>query len=274
VIRYLFMNLLSYLSIRRLLLSCVFMSSSLNVIALTTECPDVASSNARLNTSASIVGFASDPRDGTFLYCEYYYPDKLNSRQLLVEYRDINQTLIAKKKLSYKNNLLQPQVRQEDLRHGELRQVLFSTHNTGIPIIEIQYKQPNAEEESKVSVDISDSLVIDAGFDEAVRKNWAQLLRGKIIKIDFLSPVHLKTFNLSILRTENERFMIPVEGVNKEEVSFVIRPSNHFISLFAKPLLLTYDKNNKRLLAYNGNVNITDKEGKTMEATIRYYYRY
>ena len=192
-------------------------------------------------------------------------------KQFLVEYRDTNQSLIAYKKLSYQGSLLQPEVMQEDLRHGERREVLFSNTNE-LSSLRVQYQKPNGGDLKQKNFPLSDSLVIDAGFDEAVRQNWTRLLDGEIVKMDFLSPVHLQKFNLSIKITADERFVIG-EGGDNQKISFLIRPSNSFINLFAKPLLLKYDKKSQRLLDYSGNVNITSKDGDTIEATIQYYYR-
>ncbi|MGH1439715.1 MAG: hypothetical protein ACRBBR_06365 [Cellvibrionaceae bacterium] len=255
------------------LLISTLIGFSAEAMALAPQCPDIASSDDNLSASATIVGSALDPSDNTLLYCEYHYPELPNGRQFLVEYRDSAQALIAQKKLSYSGSLLQPQVRQEDFRHGEQRQVLLSRDANGHLNIEVQYKKPDAENIKKADLKLSDSLVIDAGFDEAIRQSWIDLIAGQTVKMDFLSPVHLKTFNLSITKTTDKNYLVKREGYSEQVVSFLIRPSNSFISLFAKPLLLSYDLRTRRLLSYNGNVNITDEDGATMEATIQYYYR-
>lgn len=251
----------------------VFLAFSAKLVALAPQCPDIASSDDNLSASATIIGSATDPDNKALLYCEYYYPKNPNGTQFLVEYRNPDQILIAQKQLSYKDSLLQPQVIQEDFRHGEKRQVLLSRDDLGNSNAEVQYKKPDADATEKADFRVSDALVVDAGFDEAVRQNWEALASGKTINMDFLSPVHLRTFNLSIAQTTNEKYRIKREGYSNNVTSFLIRPSNSFISLFAKPLLLSYDASSRRLLSYNGNVNITDEKGATMEATIQYYYR-
>ncbi|MFT6387589.1 MAG: hypothetical protein ACJAUP_000961 [Cellvibrionaceae bacterium] len=256
-----------------------------NADALTPECPDIASSDKSVTSSPSIIGIATDPVSNALLYCEYHYPknnkptsnsvDNNNpatrKSQFLVEYRNADQRLIAQKKLSYKDNLLQPEVIQEDLRHGERREVFLSRNNE-MSTFRVQYQKPDSGDIKQKDFAFSSSLVVDAGFDEAVRQNWTRLLAGAIVKMDFLSPVHLKIFNLSMKITNDDRFIIEGGG-GDQTISFLIRPSNSFINLFAEPLLLNYDKNSQRLLAYSGNVNITSNDGNTMVATIQYYYR-
>lgn len=258
-----------YFIVYLVLLNLAFLSCVAN--AYTPECPKLDHSKT---SPAQFIGLASDPVSNAPIYCEYYYPED-NGGRLLVEYRDLEQSLIATKELNYKNNRLQPNVLQQDLRHGELRQVSSIANfpkvlDEGIRL-QIQYQKANSEKIKQAELLISDSLVIDAGFDEAIRRYWSRLLAGESIKMDFLSPVHLKTFNLSIAVTEDKKYLISGKERN-DTISFVIRPTNSLIKLFAAPILLSYDANEKRLLAYSGNVNITDIKGKTIQATIRYYY--
>lgn len=228
----------------------------------------------------SIIGAAFNVDTQDFLYCEYYF--ELSENQFLTEYRDAEQSLIATKKVSYGANPLQPSVYQEDLRHGEIRQVDILRdvqESQGVleeakqGVIEVQYKKPRAEKAKLSQLPISSSLVIDAGFDEAVRRYWDDLIDDKKVEIDFLSIVHLKSFRLSISAISTSRCESPKFDKNEtDNLCFKVRPSSSFLNFFAQPLYLKYDMRNKKLLMFRGNVNITAIDGATQSAAIFYTY--
>lgn len=246
---------------------------SLPAYSLSPQCPDITSSKgiSSSKTLAGIVGLATDPDSQQPLYCEYHYLSVEENNQVLVEYRDLEQNLIASKQLRYSDNLLQPEVLQQDFRHGERREISFG-QDPAQGEIEVVYLKPKSDQPKQVNLILGDNLVIDAGFDAAIRSQWRQLLAGEIIAMDFLSPVHLRTFNLSVRFVDAEDCSVRLAKPD-DELCFMIRPTNAFMNLIAKPLWLVYEKATQRLLTYEGSVNLTTLEGDTLEANIRYYYR-
>ncbi len=235
-----------------------------NAFAVSNYCPKGVSDNGY----ASIIGLASDTVSGEPMYCEYHYSQDLGNR-FIVEYRNLSQEVIAKKELDYSTDRLKPDVIQKDFRHGELREML--SNQSASNGIDVRYRKPNKEKTKAVNLTASDKLVIDAGFDPAIRQSWDKLLAGQKLKMDFLSPVHLRKIALTIEMAAGER-------CNKEiydqvsQACFLIHPSNVLINLFVQPLALIYDKQSQRLLVYKGNVNITAEDGSTMKAVIQYHY--
>ena len=233
---------------------------------------------------ADIIGMVRDVDSGELLYCEYHVFDKSEDSQQAnkktnVEYRALDQTLIATKSVDYSPGLVRPNVVQNDLRHNELRSSLDSSLNSEIittayekeSAINVSYRKPNSEEIASITIDSEDMLVIDAGFDEAVKEYWYTLTRGEKLIINFLSPLHLRTIKLTVKQSNTDNCYKEVYD-RETQACFLIRPANMVLNLFVKPLSLTYDLVSKRLLRFKGDVNITDAQGDTQNAIIKYYY--
>jgi hypothetical protein len=233
---------------------------------------------------ADIIGMVRDVENGELLYCEYHVFDKKEDSQQVnkktnVEYRALDQTLIATKSVDYSPGLVRPNVVQNDLRHNELRSSLDSSLNSEIittayekkSAINVSYRKPNSDEIASITIELEEMLVIDAGFDEAVKEYWYTLTRGEKLIINFLSPLHLRTIKLTVKQSNTNNCY--KEAYDREtQACFLIRPTNMVLNLFVKPLSLTYDLASKRLLRFKGDVNITDAQGDTQNAIIKYYY--
>ena len=233
---------------------------------------------------ADIIGRVRSVAEGELLYCEYHIFDKNDDvqpsiKKTNVEYRAPDQTLIATKSVDYTPGLLRPDVVQNDLRHNELRSSLDSSSKIQAiakdsvrkSVIDVSYRQPNSEELASRLVSSEDMLVIDAGFDEAVKEYWYDLMRGKKLIINFLSPRLLRAIKLTVRRSNSDSCYQEVYD-KKTQVCFLISPSNIVLNLFVKPLSLTYELASRRLLRFKGDVNITDDQGDTQNAIIDYYY--
>lgn len=261
--------------------------------------PSAAANNAVLEfcpqyqlpvKKADIIGVVRDRKNSEFLYCEYHVFEKMAgsnemTKKTNVEYRAPDQTLIATKSIDYSPSLVRPNVVQKDLRNNELRSTLNSTVNDSVNnsndnsitngdknlAVKVSYREPNSEEVKSAVIDLKDTLVIDAGFDEAVKQYWYTLTRGEKLIIDFLSPVHLRTFKLTV-KQSNKDSCYKESYDKKTQACFLIRPSNMVLNLFVKPLALIYDLEAKRLLRFKGDVNVTNAQGDTQNAVIQYYY--
>lgn len=218
-------------------------------------------------SAVSVIGTARSLDSGIPLYCEYHF-GKPEKNRVVVEYRDLNNTLIARKKLDYSANSLKPSVIQEDFRHRELRQV---EPGNSPQTLDVAYREANTDVIQQTKIASSKATVVDAGFDQAVRRYWDRLMRDEEISVDFVSPAHLRSFDLTIRKSDRE----PCKQQNyreEQQVCLLIGPGNRLIGLFVKPLVLIYDKSSKRLDSFSGSVNITSADGKTLRATVSYLY--
>lgn len=96
-------------------------------------------------------------------------------------------------------------------------------------------------------------LVIDAGFSALVATRWDELISGKRVTFDFASSARLTTIEFRLSRENN----LAEDGVER----FVLEPSNWFVRMLVKSIVLTYSSQNKTLIGYEGLSNIRKDGG-------------
>ena len=219
---------------------------------------------------ASIVGLAIDRSTQQALYCEYYLDDDQRS---VVQYQDVTtKAMIVEKRLDFSQHALVPDVRQEDIRHDELRTVLYSPEKDHF-VMTYQKNQDAEKKSAEFAIENQTlAVVTDAGFDRFIKQQWESLLLGEANDMIFLSPVHARAITLSVRESRRPR----CGGLDYDaatSICFTVTPKNRLIKMFAKPISLIYDKGTQNLEVFSGVVNLVDKEGKPQTADIYYWYQ-
>ena len=224
------------------------------------------------NTNADIVGTAYG-QDGTVLYCELYIAQENNN--LLVHYTNVDGQRFAEKHLAFANDEFRPSVKQVDSRFNEIRSVTRSEDANAI--FSVLYQESATAPQKTSTLEGTDSLIIDAGFDRFVVASLASLLAGESIGFDFLSIVHGKSYSLKIAQTDLDNCMNATQrniaNAAIERACFKVDSTNSFANLFIKPIYLLYDVSQAQLLRFVGQVNVLSEQGKSQRATIDYQYR-
>jgi hypothetical protein len=249
----------------------------------------VADDSCPYQQGAAIVGVATDSNDKVFLYCEYHFFTNQNGNAIdsvaslddiafsTVEYRDINQQLIAKKTADFSKSRLAPAIDQVDFRHNEkvfIQQQVISDESQKATL-EVRYHEPGSGNITKEVMALKDATVVDAGFDNAIRVYWDDILSKKKVILDFVAPVQQTSIALSVKKQSLPRCQKLSDAVYVEEqhLCIKVKAANVFLNWLVKPIYLDYERSAKRLQTFSGHVNITDNKGEGQEATIKYYYQ-
>ncbi|BBM03057.1 hypothetical protein [Microbulbifer sp. GL-2] len=209
------------------------------------------------------MGLAFDPQSQSLKYCEYFLPSEGGRMQVLY-YSPVGQ-LIAKKTLldhtgEPRAGTTMPELVQIDLRHGEVREVL---REQGKWLM--RYRKSAQENWKSARRDTASIDVVDAGFEVYVRKHWKALIRGDTLKFNFASPLHGNAIKLRAHKvTCTEKL--------HNQLCFRVDVAQPLLRLFAGDLELAYDKSSRRLLWFEGVVNILDPEAKSQRLKIFYQY--
>lgn len=204
---------------------------------------------------SQFIGYAYDLETNNLLYTEHH--NYQTPFKHTVDYREPNGQLFATKQLDYNESFYAPNFIQKNMRNGET--IRSKKDNQKIMI---QYQENSTSEYEKESISFSKNLIIDAGFNQFITKNWQLLIEGKEMTIDYLIPSLLDHYELSIKKE-------PCEKV--DTYCFSISASSFFISLFSSTLKLTYSPN-RDLLAFQGRSNICDTDGNYQDVKITYQY--
>lgn len=197
----------------------------------------------------------------TLLYCEEHQLKLLNDEpyKRQVRYFDSNNNLIAEKENNYFSNPAAPEFSFHDKRHNYYEQARYNDDGSLTLIL----KEDNDSQSQKIQAgDLPDNLIIDAGFDEFVRRHWQSLLSGQTVSFSFASVARLDliSFRLKKIADDDQKLVLSM------------RLESRLLAWLLDPIELTYDRNNRNLLRYRGLSNIMDTNGETYSADIRYDY--
>lgn len=161
----------------------------------------------------------------------------------------------ATKHVDYTQSALRPDF---DFRQPRYRDRMTVTHD-GPDQVRITHRQGDSTDNFTTSID--NSVVIDAGFDNLVRKHWTALAKGESIKFEFLAPT----------RGEHYSFVLePASEPNiKADVTLRIRPTGLLTKLLVDPITLGYSRDGA-LTDYYGLTNILNGADSNYLAHIRY----
>ncbi|MCR8915947.1 hypothetical protein FDP08_02760 [Marinobacter panjinensis] len=162
----------------------------------------------------------------------------------------------ASKTLSYDESQLRPTV---DFRQPEFNEAMDIT-NPNDDELTIEWRTPDGNTES-FSVEVTDTLVADAGFDHLVRQNWAAVTSGDSVEFDFLAPTRGKAYG----------FVLEPAGDNRIDAAYTVRikPSGVILGFLVDPILLGYNEEGM-LTDYIGLTNIRKDRDTNYTAHIRY----
>jgi hypothetical protein len=105
------------------------------------------------------------------------------------------------------------------------------------------------------------AIVSDAGFDEFVRKHWAELEAGRTVRFAFLVPSRLDFLTFKV-RKHNEE---SIEGAP----SSVIRLNlSGVLGWFLPYIEVSYRKSDRVLMRYKGLTNVRGSDGNNLIAQI------
>lgn len=128
---------------------------------------------------------------------------------------------------------------------------------------------------TKKTVSPLNNTVIDAGFDEFVRRHWDDLLKGEKKPFQFAVPSRFGFVEFKIERIFPDRDPQTDPYYQRQTVSLSMTLASRWLAWLLDPITLTYDRSTKRLLRYKGLSNIRDtREGsdKNYDVDIRYVY--
>ncbi|MFT6980152.1 MAG: hypothetical protein ACJARK_001659 [Marinobacter psychrophilus] len=181
-----------------------------------------------------------------------------------VEYFDASSDApFAFKQLRYDRDnqpsLLRPGVEFVQPRFNERLTVGYDSGS-----VAIEWQSP-AQEFEQFRLDSNNSLVVDSGFDNLVRKNWQTVVEGGSVNFEFLAPTRGSYYGFVLepadSKSDNDRI--------RADHLIQIRPTSLFLRLIVEPILLGYNQQGA-LTHYSGLANIRLNQQENIQADIVY----
>ena len=249
---------------RRLLASLFLMAATIFAVAETTFLTNTINKN--------FIGYAYDLETGELIYTEHHKYTSHNIHE--VQYKEVIGEVFASKTVNYENNDYAPDFIQKNSRNGE--RIESKRDSNGILI---SYQENSSSSMDSNFIRSNPKLIIDAGFDKFITKNWKELVSGQEMTIDYLIPSSLDHYELNITKEDCK---------DNNFHCFSISSSSFFISLLSSKLMLKYEEISNessnvsddgntsgeriRLISFKGRSNICDSEGNYHDVNIQYQY--
>ncbi|MCK7548476.1 hypothetical protein ACFQGA_11555 [Marinobacter koreensis] len=162
----------------------------------------------------------------------------------------------ARKTLAYDRS---PRLPSVDFRQPRFKESLVINYPRA-DRTRIQWHAPSGEERTW-TIDTPEDLVVDAGFDNLVRENWARLKAGNQVTFRFLAP------------TRGDHYGFVLEPDDHPDINadleVTIRPTGMLLGFLVDPIGLGYDRKGA-LTDYVGLTNIRKNSDENFRAHIRY----
>lgn len=211
-----------------------------------------------------VSGTAFNLDNNKLIYREFYTPMNANN-EVTVNYAKPDGNIFATKTLFYTGEVFQPEFELHDKRDDEKISARFTNGRL------VLSHSLNFATNQKTIMDNA-SLVIDAGFDAFIQKNWDKLTSGKKVLFDFALPSKVTTIKLQAQEVPAAKSLLGSSSNPANWRYFLITPANKFKSIFATPIHLAYAPENKYLMLFQGRSNLDNDKGDPLDVRIEYEY--
>jgi hypothetical protein len=206
-------------------------------------------------------GYARSRDDGRLLYVESHHVRRAGEvgEARIVMYRcSVDGPAFARKELTYGATRETPEFTFTDARSGYTEGLRRTAQGPRV----FQQENPKApRREAKVSTDVA--LVSDAGFDEFVRKHWAELEAGKTVRFPFLIPSRLDYLTFKVKKNRE----MQIEGATTSVIRLNL---SGVFGWFLPYIEVSYRKSDRSLKRYEGLTNIRGADGQNLVAIIEF----
>lgn len=208
-------------------------------------------------------GIAYALKSGELLYTEFHktIPGDDGLMKLIeTEYKNTQGEVIAKIRSDFSKDNFIPDVVFEDLRNQTKETQVLNKEKQSVTIQKLDIKKMQTKERT---FPIKKNMLGGQGFNNFLVANFADLLGGKSIHINFIVLANRDYFQFDIKRKHP-----PENG----QIDLGLNVSNYFLKMFVKEIKTRYDIKTKRLLTFKGLSNLLDAEGAPLKVRIEYEY--
>lgn len=199
------------------------------------------------------VGIARDAGSRQVSYIEHH--QGLPSGTQRIDYYQADLTPIAYKLLTYTGRPQHPSIEQENF-------VLGTRARVEVTADEIKMWRFEEGKASSSSVPISDSLIVDAGFDAFIKANWSSLQDAPARQVEFAAAGNAQTLKMRLTVEK---------GIEPGVVKLSVTPTSWLVRLFLPRLTFFYSED-RQLLRYEGYSNFVPSDSDSQQVVVEFAY--
>lgn len=217
--------------------------------------------NAVRAESVQYDGAAYDLKSGAVMYREsHFLQHDGDAATRVVLYRCPAGAPFARKQLEYTADPTQPNFQLEDARLG-YHEGVRGAGDTRVVFVQRGPGESEISGPVPSSKDPKTPVVMDAGFDDFVRRHWDALQRGDTVSFPFLVPSRQDWWAFDISKDRDE-------DVHGEPASVIRMSLGSWFGFLLPHIEVSYANARKELLRFAGISNVRDPKGKNYKVRI------
>ncbi len=119
------------------------------------------------------------------------------------------------------------------------------------------------------ALEVPEPCVINGGVEEFVKMNWEEIVSGKKIPFNMVIPARLDYYRF--VAYQDPKYVVPEkEAGGRDYRPVVIEPKNSVLAMLLPTIVMYYDVKTKRLIRYQGIVNVADAKGRSLRVKVDY----
>lgn len=139
----------------------------------------------------------------------------------------------------------------------------------GAARIRVHFRDSSKAPLKEKQIKVPEPCVINGGVGQFVRRRWDELAAGKKILFNMVIPARLDYFRFEAY-VDREYSLSAGESKGRAYLPVVIEPKSAVLSMLLPIIVLYVDVETKRLLRYQGIVNVADSKGRSLRVKTDY----
>jgi hypothetical protein len=172
-------------------------------------------------------------------------------------YMDENKKPIAELISTYKPHKWMPNYSFKDMRFSKVNGVKAEDKT-----IEMFTQDGKDAKVKKKTADFKADMIGGQGFHYFIQDHLEKLAKGEKVKTKFVLPGALDYYSFVIQKSDDKKV--------KDSEIYLVMKLDSLLSVFISPIHMTYDIPTKRLMGYEGESNLQDKNEKAIVVNITY----
>ncbi len=118
-------------------------------------------------------------------------------------------------------------------------------------------------------IKVPEPCVINGGVGQFVRRRWDDLAAGKKVAFNMVIPARLDYFRFEAY-VDRKYALAAGESKGRAYLPVVVEPRSTVLSMLLPAIVLYVDTGSKRLIRYQGIVNVADAKGRSLRVRTDY----
>lgn len=171
---------------------------------------------------------------------------------------------MAERNLDFARHAFKPDYLYRDFRNGyeEGAQV-------GPGDIRVHFRDSSKEPLKEKRIKVPEPCIINGGVGQFVKQRWAEIAAGKQVPFNMVIPARLDYFKF-VAYVDRKYSLTAEESKGRKYLPVLIEPKSTVLAMLLPAIVMYVDVATKRLVHYQGIVNVADAKGRSLRVKTAY----